>query len=93
MKTHTFVYIIGAVVEKVNSFTLLGINTTENLSDILVKKAQKQLHFLRKLKEAKFLCHVPVHFYEGAIRSILTQNIANWHHEIYTVQENSTAGH
>ena len=64
-KTHTPVYISGAEVEQVNSFRFLGINITENLSwtsriSTLVKKAQKRLYFLQKLKKAKFPSQVLV---------------------------------
>ncbi len=41
------------------------------------KKAQKRLYFLRKL--ARFPCQVLLNFYGGAIESILTGNITNWH--------------
>lgn len=41
----------------------------------MVKKALKQLYFLKK--QGKFLCQVLVNFYTGAIESILTGN--NWH--------------
>ncbi len=75
MKTHTPVNISGAKVEQVNSFRFLGISITENLPwttnlSTLVKKAQKQQYFLRKLSE--FPCQVLVNFYGGAIESILT---------------------
>ncbi len=62
-KTHTSVYRSGAEVEQVNSFRFLGISITKNLSwsshiSNLVKKAQKRLYFLRKLKREKFTCQV-----------------------------------
>ncbi len=80
-KTHTPVYISGA---EVNGFRLLGISITENLSwsssiSTLVKRAQKQLYFIRKLKRAKFPCQVLVNFYRGAPESILAGNISDWH--------------
>ncbi len=65
-------------------FRFLGISIIKNhvmSSHIstLVKKAQKRLYFLRKLKRSKFPCHVLINFYRGAIESILTGNITNWH--------------
>ncbi len=93
-KTHKPVYINGAEVEQVSSFKLLGINITENLSwtshiSAVVKKAQKWLYFLRKLKKAKFPCQVLVNFYKGAIENILTGNITNWH-GMCTAQDRKT---
>ncbi len=88
--THTPVYISGAEVEQENSFRFLGIHFTKNPSwsshiSTLVKKAQKRLYFLRKLKKAKFPCQV-LNFYRGAIESILTGNITNWH-DLCTAQD------
>ncbi len=76
-KTHTSVYISGAEVEQVNSFRFLRISITKNPSwsshiSTLVKKAQKQLYFLRKLKKAKFPCQVLLNFYRWVRESILT---------------------
>ncbi len=81
-KTHTPVNINGAEVEQVNGFRFLGISITKNLSgsshiSTLVKKAQKLLYFLRKLKKAKISSQILVNFYRGAIESILTGNITN----------------
>ncbi len=81
IKTHTPVYINGAEVMQVNSVGFLGISITENLSwsshiSTLVKKAQE---LYCKLQKAKFPCQVLINFYRGAIESILTGNITNWH--------------
>lgn len=37
------------------------------------------MNFIRKLKEAIFLCQVLVNFYRIVIESILSGHILNWH--------------
>ncbi len=37
------------------------------------------MYFFRKLKKPKFPCQVFINFYRGAIESILTGHITNWH--------------
>lgn len=46
--------------------------------DEVVKKAQKQLYLLKKLKKVKPLCQVLVNFCTAAIESIPTRSITNW---------------
>lgn len=45
----------------------------------MVRKAQKRLYFLRKLRKAKFRSQILVRLYRGATENILTGNVTNWH--------------
>ncbi len=83
-KTHNPVYISGAEVEQVNSFRFLRVSITKNLSCsphifTLVKKAQKQLYFLRKLKREKFPCQVLFNFYKASgLETLQTGMVCAW---------------
>ena len=49
-----------------------------NISD-LVKRAQKRLFFLRKLKQAGLSTHLLINFYRSTIESILCQGCSVWY--------------
>ncbi len=77
--THIPVYISGAEVEQMNSFRFLGIGITKNLLwtshiSTLVKKAQKHLNFLRKLKGVVYDSN-PRHFLSNSV-NIATRSVS-----------------
>ncbi len=71
-----------------SKWTVLGSweSASQRTCHGLHTEAQKRLYILRKLKKAKFPCQVLVNFYRGAIESILTGNITNWH-VLWTAQD------
>ena len=62
----------------------LGMYITRDLTwatniSILVKKAQKRLFFLQKLKQAGVSTHLLITFYRSTIESILFQGCSVWY--------------
>ena len=81
---HRGLCIGGEEVERVSSFKFLGVNISENLSwslnaTCLVKKAQKRLFFLRKLKRNGLPQNLLINFYRSTIESILTYGCTAWY--------------
>ena len=76
------VYIAGAEVEQVNSYWFLEINITDNqwssLITTLVRKAQKRLDLLLKLRRLKSRAGFWSTFIRGEIESTLSGSITNW---------------
>ncbi|XP_062235277.1 uncharacterized protein LOC133932561 [Platichthys flesus] len=80
---HPPLTIDGAAVERVSSTKFLGVHISEDLSwatnsASLVKKAQRRLYFLRKLKKARAPIPILKTFYQGTIESILSSCITVW---------------
>ena len=80
---HPPLTIDGAAVERVSSTKFLGVHISEDLSwatnsASLVKKAQRRLYFLRKLKKARAPIPILKTFYRGTIESILSSCITVW---------------
>ena len=76
-------YINGKDVETVGSFKFLGIYISEDLSwtingNMLVKKAQKRLYFLRMLGKLNLSQHLLLSYYCSTIESVLTYGILVW---------------
>ncbi len=80
--THPPLLINNAAVEIVESFKFLGVHITDDFSwnkiTSLVKKAQQQLHFLRKLKKAGTSNIIMINFHRCIVESILPNNITVW---------------
>ncbi len=77
-------HIHGEEVENVNNIKFLGLYITNDLTwtintHYLVKKAQRRLFFLRKLKKAKVPSQLLVNFYRSIIESILCHCITVWY--------------
>ncbi len=78
------IIINGDYVERVRSFTFLGIYLSDSLSwstntTAAVKKAQQRLHFLRVLKKKRLCQKLLVAFYRSAIESVLTYCLTVWY--------------
>ncbi|KAL0202443.1 hypothetical protein M9458_000461, partial [Cirrhinus mrigala] len=74
----------SSAVERVSSTRFLGVHITEDLTWTtntmsLSKKAQKRLHFLRRLKRASLPPPILTTFYRGTIESVLTSCITVWY--------------
>ncbi|XP_077599374.1 UBAP1-MVB12-associated (UMA)-domain containing protein 1 isoform X1 [Stigmatopora nigra] len=74
----------GVCVDRVQSFKFLGVHVTDRLSwstntTVLVKKAQKRLHFLRVLRRDKLDTKLLATFYRATVESILTYGITVWY--------------
>lgn len=77
---HSSLITDGAAVERVSSTTFLGLHISEDLSwttnmASLVKKAQKRLYFLRKLKKASASPPIMTTLYGETTESILSSCI------------------
>ncbi len=89
-REHTPITIEKTPVERVNSFKLLGVHITEDLTwsshtDAVLKKAHQCLFFLRRLRKFGTSPSILRSFYTCTVESILTGCITAWF-------GNSTAG-
>uniref|UniRef100_A0ABM5GPN4 Single-strand DNA endonuclease ASTE1 isoform X2 n=1 Tax=Pogona vitticeps TaxID=103695 RepID=A0ABM5GPN4_9SAUR len=80
---HLPLYINGEEVERVGSFKFLGTYISEDLSwningNMLMKKAQKRLYFLRMLGKLNLSQHLLLSYYRSTIESVLTYGILAW---------------
>ena len=74
----------GAEVEQVDSFKLLGVTISNDLSwavhtDLSLKKAHQRLYFLRQLRKFKVSSSIMSQFYRAAVESLLTFSITVWY--------------
>ncbi len=74
----------GHRVEQVSSFKFLGVHSTEDLTwsahtDVVLKKAQQCLFFLRRLRKFRMSPHILHSFYTCTVESILTGSITAWY--------------
>nr|XP_061796100.1 ileal sodium/bile acid cotransporter-like [Nerophis lumbriciformis] len=74
----------GECVERVNSFKLLGVHISDDLSwsanaRAVVERAQQRLHFLGVLKKNHLEQKLLVSFYRATVESILTYCITVWY--------------
>ncbi len=81
---HPPLTIDSSTVERVSSTKFLGVHITEDLTwttntKSLSKKAQRRLHFLRRLKRASLPPPILNTFYRGTIESVLTSCITVWY--------------
>lgn len=79
------------VVERVNSFKLLGIVVEHNLKwkghvDSICAKAASRLHFLKVLKRSALSIDDLLYFYKSAIRPVLEYACPAWHSSL-TVEQ------
>eukprot|EP00061_Rhincodon_typus_P011598 g36741.t1 len=79
---HAPIYINGA--ERMESVKFLGLMITDNLSwtsyiDVIVKKAQQRLFFLRRLRKFVMSTRSLTNFYRCTIESILSVCITAWY--------------
>jgi hypothetical protein len=83
-REHAAIYIDGTVAEKVESFKFLSAHITDTLkwstlTDRVVKKAQKPLFNLRRLKECVLATKTLPNYYRYTIESILSGCITTWY--------------
>jgi hypothetical protein len=81
---HSPILIDGAVVERVESFTFLGVDITNKLerskhTKTVVKRARQNLFPLRRLKIFGMYPQILKRFYSCNIESILTGCITAWY--------------
>ena len=74
----------GQTIERVESFKFLGTTISCSLSwqdntDIIVKKAQQRLFFLRQLKKFGLRREILKQFYRATVESVLTFSIIVWY--------------
>ena len=82
-RTHTPLHINNAAVEITSSTKFLGVEITDDLkwtpnTTCLVKKAQKRLYFLRRMRRAHLPSPILITFYRSTIESVLTSCISLW---------------
>lgn len=80
---HLPLFISGSEVERVRSTKFLGLHISDDLTwsintSTVMKKAQKRLHFLQRLKRARLPPSILTIFYRGAVENILTYCITVW---------------
>ena len=73
----------GETIEQVDLFKLLGTTissdlTWDNNADVVIKKAQQRLYFLRQLKKFGLHSDILAQFYRAVIESVLTFSITVW---------------
>ncbi len=83
-REHTPIIINRTRVEQVSSFKFLGVHSTEDLTwsahtDVVLKKAQQCLFFLRRLRKFRMSPHILHSFYTCTVESILTGSITAWY--------------
>ena len=74
----------GSEVEIVDSFKFLGVHISNDLKwvthvDVIVRKAQQRLFFLRRLRSFRVSQGLLVKFYRAVVESVLTLSIAVWY--------------
>uniref|UniRef100_A0A9J8BUX2 Alkylated DNA repair protein AlkB homologue 8 N-terminal domain-containing protein n=1 Tax=Cyprinus carpio carpio TaxID=630221 RepID=A0A9J8BUX2_CYPCA len=75
---YIYIYINGAVVERVSSFKFLGIHNSDDLT-WSHNTSTVHLYFLRILKRVHLNPRIPVEFYRCTTESILTKCISVWY--------------
>ena len=80
---HSPLLIEDTAVEVVSNTKFLGVHITDSLTwslntSSLVKRAQKRLFFLRRMRRAQLPAPILTTFYRGTIESILTNCISVW---------------
>lgn len=88
------IYIDGQCVERVSSFTFLGVYMDADLQggsniSAVVKKAQQCIHFLRILKKLNLEKKLLTFFYCCSIESVLTYCISMWFSSFTTAHKKS----
>eukprot|EP00061_Rhincodon_typus_P014957 g42358.t1 len=78
------IYINGTEVEKVKSIKFLGVTITDDLSwtshiDVMVKKSQQHLFFLRRLRKFGMSVRSLTIFYRCTTETILSGSIMAWY--------------
>eukprot|EP00061_Rhincodon_typus_P012800 g38757.t1 len=81
---HAPIYINRAEVKMVESIKFLGVTITKNLTwtnhvDVMIKKAQQCLFFLRRLRKFGICIRTLTNFYRCTIESILSEFIMAWY--------------
>ncbi|XP_026036331.1 uncharacterized protein LOC113029584 [Astatotilapia calliptera] len=80
---HQDLTIDDAAVKRVSSVTFLGVHLADDLSfsintTAVIKKAQKRLHSLRRLRKTGLSTLHLTNFYRGTIENIPTQSFTAW---------------
>eukprot|EP00061_Rhincodon_typus_P016204 g44293.t1 len=83
-RQHALIYISGVEAERVKSVKFLGMMITDNLSwtshvDVMVKKIQQRLFFLRLLRKFSMSIRTLTNFYRCTRESILSGCIVAWY--------------
>jgi len=77
--THAPIHINGTEVERVSSFSFLGVLSWTLNTSTLVKKTHQRLFFLRRLKKIHMSPQILVNSYRCTIEGILTNCITVWY--------------
>jgi len=77
-RPHQPLFIRELAVERVSTFNYLGVHISEDLTTQLVKKAQRWLYFLRRLRKCGMAAEILRNFYSCVVESMLTSCITQW---------------
>ncbi|KAK0141960.1 RNA-directed DNA polymerase from mobile element jockey [Merluccius polli] len=82
-RQHAPINIHGSAVERVSNVKFLGVHLADDLTfstntTAVIKKAQRRLHPLRRLRKAGLPTPHLTTFYRGTIESILTYGFTSW---------------